>query len=754
MLDMGMVLLRAIGIIFGTLAVAGAADAGGVAADLLERHCVACHRADRHKGGLDLGTREALLRGGDSGAAVIPGKAADSLLYRRVAHLEDPGMPQKAAKLADADLAALAAWIDAGVPYPRALRYVPPAGAAAVAESASGERLVTDEDRKHWAFRPLLRPAVPAPRDGGWARTEVDRFILAGLQAKGLVPAAPADDQRLVRRLYFDLIGLPPTPEECAAALRDGAPGWYDRLVDTLLDDPRFGERWARHWLDLARYADSDGYEADGDRPGAWHYRDFVIRAIADDLPFDRFVQLQLAGDELAPGDPEALAATGFCAAGPRIVFTKGDEGTPQEREQIRYDQLDDVVTTTGAAMLGLTVGCARCHDHKYDALPTRDYYRLVATFATSRSEGRSFVKPKDKEGAPEVAAEVQRPFHLVDAQAMPAPAYLLGRGDPARKREPLGAGFLTVLSDDPGFARWLGAPKPAAPASTFQRAALARWMTDVEHGAGRLLARAIVNRLWQHHLGEGLARTPNDLGTQGERPTHPELLDWLASELVAGGWKLKPIHRLILRSAAYREGVAADAAKARVDGDDRLWWRRRPQRLEAEALRDAILAVGGKLSPERFGPPVKAWIPAEARTGRDKDFLPRPDRDGPEQWRRSIYLFVKRSLPLPFVDVFDAPAASASCGRRQTSTVATQALILLDDPFVRTQARLFAERVRAEAGPRPEDRIERAVRLALARAPDAAERDELLAFLRGDDARLVDLCHLLFTLDEFAYVD
>jgi cytochrome c553 len=739
---------------------APAADAAGRAAALiLERSCLSCHRAERHKGGLDLGSREALLQGGDSGAAVIPGKAADSLLYRRVAHLEDPAMPQKAARLSDQEIAALGAWIDAGVPYVRPLRASASASAGdatASRETANGERMVVAEDRAHWAFRPLLRPALPPVSDAAWVRTPVDRFILNRLEAKQLTASAPLDDQRLVRRLYLDLIGLPPTPEECSAALQGGAPGWYDRLVDRLLGDQRFAERWARHWLDLARYADSDGYEGDGDRPGAWHYRDFVIRAIAEDLPFDRFVQLQLAGDELAPGDAAALAATGFCAGGPRILFTQGGEGTPQEREQLRYDQLDDMVATTGSALLGLTIGCARCHDHKYDALPTRDYYRLAATFASSATVGRSFIKGKDKEGAPEIAAAAAEPFCLKDAGSTPADAFLLGRGDPMRKKERLSAGFLTVLSDDASFATWLGQAKPPGATSTFQRAALAHWMTDAEHGAGRLLARAVVNRVWQHHLGEGLARTPSDLGTQGERPTHPELLDYLASELIAGGWRLKPIHRLIVLSATYRQGIAQDAAKARIDGDDRLWWRRRPLRLEAEVLRDSILALGGKLDPSSYGPPVKPWIPPEARTGRDKDFLPRPDHDGPEQWRRSIYLFVKRSLPLPLVDVFDAPTPSASCARRQVSTVPVQALILLNDPFVRNQATLFAARVRAEAGSASADWIERAYRLALARAPEPEERQQLASFLASGDSgkRLIDLCQLLFTLNEFAYVD
>ncbi len=757
--------MRIIGFLLGLIAgassgvpTAAAAETDGVAAgEILERSCLSCHRGERHKGGLDLSSREAVLRGGDSGAAVLPGKARDSLLYLRVAHLEDPAMPQKAARLSDQEIATLCAWIDAGVPYPRPLR-APAAAADASAsrEAANGERVVVAADREHWAFRPLARSVLPTVADAAFVRTPVDRFILSRLEGRQLAASAPLDDERLVRRLYLDLIGLPPTPEECATALRAGPAVWYDQLVERLLGDQRFGERWARHWLDLARYADSDGYEADGDRPGAWHYRDFVIRAIAEDMPFDRFVQLQLAGDELEPGDAGALAATGFLAGGPRIIFTQGGEGTPQEREQIRYDQLDDMVATTGSALLGLTIGCARCHDHKYDALPTRDYYRLAATFASSASSSRSFIKGKDKEGAAEVSAAAAEPFRLSEGGAAPAEAFLLGRGDPARKKERVTAGFITVLSDDAGFATWLGAAKPAGAASTYQRTALARWMTDAQHGAGRLLARAVVNRLWQHHFGEGLARTPSDLGTQGERPTHPELLDYLASELIAGGWRLKPIHRLILQSSTYRQGVAQDAAKARIDGDDRLWWRRRPLRLEAEVLRDCILALGGKLDARPYGPPVKPWIPPEARTGRDKDFLPRADRDGPEQWRRSIYLFVKRSLPLPFVDVFDAPAASASCARRQASTVPIQALILLNDPFVRTQASLFAARVRAEAGGDSAAWIERAFRLALTRAPDAEERAQLAAFIgSGDRAlRLVDLCQLLFTLNEFAYAD
>ena len=613
-------------------------------------------------------------------------------------------------------------------------------------------------DRSFWSFRPLQRAEPPVVTDPGWAGSPVDRFIRAAQEAKGLAPAAPADRRTLVRRAYFDVVGLPPSPDELRQAIDDPAADWYPQLVDRLLASPHYGERWGRHWLDVARYADSDGYEADGDRPTAWYYRDFVIRALNDDMPYDRFVRWQLAGDELAPGDEFARSGTGFLAAATVIM---GTVGTKRYHEENRYNELDDILSTTSSAFLGLTVGCARCHDHKFDPISAREYYRLLAAFATTRRE--PMPKPPLPGGE---ANKFTREDQLgpaqgvTDASPTPVTSYLLARGDVGLKVEEVTLGFPAVLTSpdaDGSPDRWRAKHPPNGEATTTrQRAAVAEWITDVEHGAGALAARVIVNRVWQHHFGEGLVRTPGDFGTQGEPPTHPELLDWLASELVRGGWKLKSIHKLILTSAAYAQGTAYDPAKAAVDPDNRLLWRRRPLRAEAEVVRDSILAVSGQLKREVGGPAVKTAMPPETAAGRDKDGLPRPDADGPDQWRRTVYLFTKRSRLTPVLTTFDAPAATESCARRTVSTVPTQALALLNDPFVRTQARFFAKRCLAEAGHAPADRVRHAYNLALSRDPTDREASAAAAFLGDavDEEEMTDLCHVLFTANEFAYVD
>ncbi len=809
-----------------------AGDAGA----LLQTRCVSCHQPSRKRGGLDLTTRETLLRGGDRGPAVVPGEARSSLLYRLVAHSAEPKMPHRQDRLAAGEISTLAAWIDAGAPYARKL--VAPTAAAGRAELP--------------ALRPLKPVAVPAV-DDAWCQTPVDRFVFATLRAKGLTPSPRADRYTLVRRATFDLTGLPPTPGEVDAFVRDGSPRAWERLVDRLLASPAYGERWGRHWLDVARYADSDGFEFDADRPNMYQYRDFVIRALNDDLPFDTFVRWSLAGDELDPDDPRARAATGFCTTGPvAIVNLAAGDGTPIDRERLRYDELDDVVSTFGAGLLGLSVGCARCHDHKFDPIPTRDYYGLVAVFAPSRrvepplasraaqlrfehdtselkrrrekaqeelnewadarvrelsrariaalpipEEEKNLLRgqhaPADprwlklsntyakalsvgdlaKELSPEQAAKWQnlkatlqealrtpdptppaRGLCLADVGQDPGKSYLLTRGQADKKGEEIGPAFLSALTEAP-LDRWTKRPRPEAP-TTYRRAALADWVTDVDAGAGRLLARVIVNRIWQHHFGEGLVRTPNDFGTQGEAPTHPELLDWLANELIAGKWRLKRLHRLIMTSAAYTQAVGAADERARADRDARLLSYRKPRRLEAEAVRDAILAVSGKLDRTMYGPAVKPALPADVLPGMPRDVLPRPTADGPAQWRRAVYLFVKRSLPTPVLEVLDEPPADASCGRRERSTVAPQALIFLNDEFVRTQARFFADRVASEAGADPGSRVRHAFRLTLGREPSDDEMTAALRFLRRRDGRaaLQNFCHVLFTLNEFVYVD
>ena len=750
----------------------------------------------------------------------------------------------------------------------------PPGQAGALAQppgrSRAAESPPATRDRRldHWSFQPLRKVAVPVVKTRT-AAAPVDRFILAALAGKGLAPTPPLERRKLIRRLYFDLVGIPPTPEEIEAFVLDPDPQAYEKLVDRLLADPRFGERWGRHWLDVARYADSNGIESDNDRPNAYRYRDFVIRAFNDDLPYDTFVRWQIAGDEEEPDNPQAVSATGFLTAGPSTILD-----VPMEEEKIRnrLNELDDILSTTGSALLGLTVACARCHDHKYDPIPTRDYYRLMAAFnsgdraevpllpqaeiakrrkaesewksraAATRGELDAWlaqnVKPivkqvretridalpldpeqnrllkqssqdprtrelektyakqlkvEDADCRPllsekqrarwdELSAvlrsiEAQKPapmptaFAMADFGSKPRETRLLDRGDLHLKREPVELGFLTALTRGKSPSDyWMDARASGTrDDTTYQRRAVAEWVTDTRQGAGALLARVIVNRLWQHHFGEGLVRTPNDFGLRGEEPTHPALLEWLASELVRGGWKLKPIHRLILTSAAYRQGTTFDSKKARVDPDNRLLWRRRPRRIEAEAFRDAVLAVSGTLNEKRFGPGFKPPIPIEAILARNvTDPYPKNVKETPETLRRTVYMFHKRVVPYPLLQAFDRPDPQGSCGRRSVTTVAPQALAVMNEPFIRLRAQDFAHRVRSDVGDRPDAQVDRAYRLALGRQPSAAERDASIRFLQQQTTRrasrdpsadgrvlgLTDLAHVLFGLNEFMYVD
>jgi len=725
---------------------------------LLVDRCLKCHGGAATKGDFDLATREGLLEDKGEGAAVVPGKHAESRLYRMVAHLEQPTMPAKAPRLADDAIRSIADWIDAGAPYDRPL--VDPSA------PASAHAVVTDADRRFWSFRPLA--AVP-PGEGA-----IDRLLGIKLDAGGIAPNPPADRRVLIRRASFDLLGLPPSPEEVEAFASDAAPDAFDRLVDRLLARPAHGERWARHWLDLARFAESHGYEHDYDRPTAYHYRDFVVRALNEDMPYDRFVRLQVAGDELEPANNQALMATGFLAAG-----VHSTQITANTAEKERYDEMDDMAATLGTAMLGLTVGCARCHDHKFDPIPTADYYRLLATFTTTvRSEADLDLQPeknhaarlahaarhaalvdlRDRAGSGRLRGHLD-PLVQLHAKLAPRPVtakvliagegvkplrlhtqgadffektYLLKRGDLAQKQGETAAGFLQVLTraDE---ARWK-APPPTGSKQSYRRAALASWLTDVDAGAGPLLARVIVNRLWQHHFGRGLVATPSDFGTQGDRPSHPELLDYLAAELIRQGWRLRPIHRLMMSSAAYQRATTFDDAKARLDPDNLLRWRQAPRRLEAEAIRDAMLAVSGTLDPTPFGPGTL-----------DEGMR-----------RRSLYFTVKRSHLVPTMTLFDAPDALGGLGQRAATTVAPQALALLNSPRVREYAAAFARRARPDANVALPEAIDRAYRLALARSPLPDERADALAFLRGqpEATGLPDFCQALLGLNEFIYVE
>jgi hypothetical protein len=594
------------------------------------------------------------------------------------------------------------------------------------------------------------------------ARTPIDRFLLAKLDSAGLQPAAPADSRVLVRRIYFDVIGLPPTREEisefCVAAARD-TPAAVASLVDRLLSSRHYGERWGRHWLDVARYADSDGQESDHDRPTAYHYRDFVIRALNDDMPYDQFVRWQLAGDEYEPQNPAAVAATGFLAAGTHAAL--GDNLMADERLRSRYNELDDMLSTIGTGMLGLTLGCARCHDHKYDAIPARDYYRMLCAF---HSGDRAELA---------LGTKSEKALGWRDSGSEPKPTWLFRRGDYYDHSQPVGLGFVSILTRDKSPEVYWNAARAdrRSQESTYQRRALADWMTDVEHGAGALVARVIVNRVWQHHFGSALVATVGDFGVRSELPTHPELFEWLAQDLVANGWKLKRLHWHILLSAIYQQS-SRDVRSPEADPENRWLWRMRPQRLEAEILRDSMLAVSGTLNLDAYGPGFKPPVAAEAKVARNlKDPYPDKLEDSPAVRRRSVFMFHKRVVPYPLLQAFDKPDAQQSCGRRDATTVAPQALALLNDEFARTISLSFADRLLKEAGDSQSEWIERGFQLALGRAAGEVERTAAQGFLEIQiEARqkrdpkasaaevrrraLADFCQTLFSMNEFIYID
>jgi mono/diheme cytochrome c family protein len=1003
---------------------------GGVAA-LLQENCLECHGGGKTKGDFDLATREGLLKGGADGVSVVAGNGGESKLLKMLRHEAEPHMPSKKPRLPDDVIERITKWIEAGAPYAEPL--------VANAKVAKDRSLITEQDRAFWSFQPLKRVVPPSllTRHSSLI-TPVDQFILAKQQEKGIAMNPAADRRVLIRRAYFDLIGLPPTPEEVEAFVADRDPKAYEKLVDRLLASPHYGERWGRHWLDLARFGESHGYEQDYDRPFAYHYRDFVIRALNDDLPFDTFAQWQIAGDELAPDNPQAWFATGFLGAG-----THATQITANQAEKERYDELDDKISTIGTAFLGLTIGCARCHDHKYDPIPTKDYYRLIATFtSTVRSDHDVDLNPAQTRaalaawqrehqplvealakfereqlpgrieswlstaaslpqpdwlwinlegfrvgggyyginkstnladgsrlvtitaGAPDTMAftakteltnivairldaladktlpghgpgwakdggfnltefkvvakplkgaektvtlnfvkrrattdaepsrtplpwnaggrkgrdhaavfELESPagfaagtefaftlkfpadfdrnligrvrvsfgtrrhapidgtpvalkdfekataafekhrrtagaagedvdktaergralppadreaigrvFRVHDpawrklndavtahAQAEPRPrlvkamvcteglpairlhtqgpdfydqTFLLKRGDLAQKQGEAPQGFLQVLMRTPDQEQHWQPAKPASARTPLLRTALAKWLTDVDEGAGSLVARVIVNRLWQHHLGRGIVATPSDFGATGDAPTHPELLDWLAGELFKNGWRLKPLHRLIMTSAVYQQGTRTDAARMQADPDNRLWWRRAPQRLEAEIIRDAVLAVSRRLDRTMFGPGTL-----------DEGMK-----------RRSVYFTIKRSKLIPMMVQFDWPDSLQSLGRRVNTTVAPQALLMMNNPQVRAAARDFAARLKPALSKSPAEAVKAAYATALGRQPDATELADAVAFLdassagaeepAGRERALTDFCQTVFALNEFFYVE
>ena len=706
---------------------------------------------------------------------------------------------------------------------------------------ASAESFTSDQ-RSHWAYQPPTRAMPPEIKESGWVRNPIDRFILSGLEAAGLGHAPEADRGSLLRRVTFDLTGLPPSPEDLATFLADGRTDAYDRVVDRLLESPGYGRRWAQHWLDLAHYADSDGFDADADRPDAWRYRDWVIDALNANMPYDRFVTLQIAGDETTPARADSLIATGFGRCGPR------DPGMGRmDLAAKRQEELTEITGTVGSVFLGLTIGCARCHDHKFDALPTTDYYRLQAFFAAAKpgdeplatsAERALFAvlrKVKDTRiaGLKKRIAEIEEPYRkaiIERRKAMLGPTDLALLAIPEKDRTPeqrkLIAGLESSLRVPPGQiteaiakepsaaaerqrlkaqiqAAQLAAPRPPAnamalidksreapetfvarrgdlknvgprvtprppgvvlasqPPSAFgndairptastsgRRLALARWLTRDDNP---VTARVIVNRLWQHHFVNGIVATPSDLGVRGEPPSHPELLDWLANELVDRGWRLKPIHRLMVTSSAYRQSSATPtglaSGRATEDPDNALLWRMNRRRMEAEGVRDAMLAVAGELNPKAGGPGVLAPMAKEVEdlifTTDEKADHWHEDADASEHLRRSIYLFRKRNVRYPLFDAFDAPDSQTPCPQRGVSTHALQALMLMNGEFASARARGLAGRIYRESPDNDEARLERAYRIVLARDPESNEVASARDFLRAQAslirARLVE---------------
>lgn len=750
---------------------AAAAGKGGAphferqVAPILESRCASCHHKDKREGGLDVTSRKSLLQGGDSGPAIVPHNVDESWLLEMVSGAE-PEMPKDSKALTAEEIADLRNWIESGADWPESVAVTP----------------------ELWSVRPIADPEVPAVNDEGWVKTPIDAFVLKRLEQEGLNPAPQADRNALIRRATFDLHGLPPTPEEIDAFLADHSDEAFATLVDRLLASPRYGERWGRHWLDLASYADSHGFELDYPRPNAWHYRDYVIRAFNDDTPYNEFLTQQIAGDALAPEDPAAAIPTGFLAAGPWDYsgFITAFQGTAASRLTRSLD-IDNMMTTVMTTSVALTVGCARCHDHKFDPIPQRDYYSLQAVFAGVR-RGDRITRGKATEDealrmeqfrldihkkrigiaeidalAPEAVtaetpaarkklvgemaaleAELVRfpdvELTYVAVSEAPPVMHVLNRGDTESPGDVVAPAALSAVK---------GLPPELADVESSdgeRRTALARWLTDP---ANPLTSRVMVNRLWHYHFGRGIVGTPGDFGFNGEQPTHPELLDWLASEFQRRNWSIKKMHRLIMLSNTYQQSSSHSDEAAALDADNRLLWRMNRRRLSAEEVHDSLLAVSGSLDLSMGGP---AYMPFRYQFRKSPLYDYFADFELPERRRRSIYSFIVRSTPNPFMDVLDFPVPAACTPARMATTTALQSLSLLNDPFVIQQAGLFATRLTAVHSDDVRSQIATGYRLALGRKPSEQELQLAEQFIAKHD--LFRFCRTLFNANEFLYVD
>jgi hypothetical protein len=744
---------------------------------ILAMHCVKCHGAEKSKGGLRLDDAKKLADGGNSGPAIVPGKSAESRLIHAVAGADaDLKMPPEGPELSAAQVGILRAWIDQGAKW------------------GDGPITTTTAKSKHWAFQPIRRPPVPAIQKPPSALANpIDAFILGRLEKEALSPSPPASKATLLRRVTLDLIGLPPSPKEVDEFLADESPQAYEKVVDRLLASPHYGERWGRHWLDSARYADSDGYEKDSGRPFAWRYRDWVIRALNDNLPFDRFTVEQLAGDLLPDATIDQRIATGFH----RNTLTNKEGGVDQE--EFRVAACIDRVNTTGKVWLGLTVGCCQCHDHKYDPLSQREFYQLFAFFNSDREtdidaplpgeaeklktqrEAFEVEKTKLQSAVAEAkekklpAAELTKREKALAAYLQKAPAvskamtlsvgptrptHVMIRGDFLRKGVEVKAGVPQVL---PG----------ARPMQT--RLDLARWIVSPDNP---LTARVTVNWVWAKYFGRGLVSTPEDFGTQGAKPSYPELLDWLASEFkqptTGKPWDLKRLHKLIVMSNTYRQSSAIAPGHLAKDPLNVLFARQSRLRLEAEIVRDSALAAAGLLNRTIGGPSVRPPQPAGISELTYANSAKWQESAGPEKYKRGLYIWFQRTSPYPMLTTFDSPDSNVCVVRRERSNTPLQALTILNDVVFVEAAQALAQRVQLE---KKEGRMEYAVRVCLGREPaseelkrlsklfgdlktlaekDAAGAEKLVGRYRpegeplADAAAWVGVCRAILNLDEF----
>ena len=690
---------------------------------LFAARCHRCHGPNRQKNGLRLDRKADALEGGDSGAAIRPGKSAESLLILYVTGMNEDEiiMPPRGRRLTDEQVGLLRTWIDQGARWNEAAR-----SEKARSEAAASDKTI--DTREHWAFRPVARPPVPQLKDAAWVRNPIDAFVLSRLESSGMKPAHEADRPTLIRRLYLDLLGLTPAPDEVDAFVSDTRPDAYERLVDRLLASPHFGERWGRHWLDLARYADSNGYEDDKYRPDAWRYRDWVIEAINKDVPFDQFTIEQLAGDLLPGATYEQKAATGF-----HRMLPSNEVGVKAGAEEFRVKTAKDRTDTTGMVWLGLTVGCAKCHSHKYDPISQREYYGLYAFFNSvlevdidapplpekyqlaykKAQEAYARTNPENNNNAP--LPPSAKALTLAE-EPQPRPTYIHLRGDFQRNGR-------QVHSRVPAFLPPLEPRSPKA-----DRLDLARWIVDPENPLTR---RVAVNRLWKHLFGHGLVRTPEDFGLSGEPPSHPDLLDWLAAEFLYRGWKRKAMIKLMVRSATYRQASRARPELTRRDPENALLARQNRFQVEAEIVRDLALSACGLLRRAFGGPSIQPPLPAalaDMKELRNERFM--ETTEGADRYRRGVYVNVQRTFPYPALQTFDAADPNVSCARRDRSNTPMQALTLLNEPAFFECAQALGLHLLERNGEWPE-RLCYAFQRCLARRPDVQELATLEQLLR-----------------------